>query len=361
MSRTKNLLSKEKTLEDALKLPENVWGFLDWTTGALRINTDYNTFFNEDQNKGKLKLLLNETIYHEAFHYLQILSTGYLFGLVANISKEELSIVCNILKEALDSKNSIQDLYIELLKNEQIEQLRLTTKKYMFLDDKSSLGLTNRDIIESSAYFFQKSMTENISNIEQYLKLLEFAPSKEYSKAFLVAHKIIGESALIYFQSICFLSLLFFHPYQVFPVLCEFFKSCKYQPIEENKIIEQLVLLSKSYPYLGTSYIVCEKFHNGIYNPFFKGSYNLLVDFVEKEYEGSLFKLMSQPQKRFTDFYKNICRILIFNPDNVFSLIGKEKKSTDKVDDMLLTIITGANFMYYKQDKTGPSFLKLKI
>jgi hypothetical protein len=197
-------------------MPESMVAYLDWATGIMRINTTYEEWeaLRGNDQEGKLtasQIGLLETITHETTHYLQIITTGFLYSLSVEIFEEIKRCLPLPLKSFADIPTSAPDDVAVRL-----------NKILLRLDEFGPHDLTVRSLVESAAFLVQKRTHWINLTPAGYREILDHScPSEEYRSAYDIAVHYLGDEA---FDSYCFLSslsLCTINPTVTFLRLCE--------------------------------------------------------------------------------------------------------------------------------------------
>ncbi len=344
---------KEREIENALSIPDNVWGFFEWTTGSLRINLSFEDF-KEDNLDPFEEATLKETLDHEMFHCYQILTTGYLYHLSGRILADILELTREYVLEVLKDKTSTSTFFKVLT-----EELIVSSNFQRFYEELDLLnphGISSRDIVEGSAYLFQKRNKKKDLNEQEFEKQLKYSPSPDYSRTYRYARQVIEDFTLKKFQVISYISLLFLRPHEVFPKLCKGFNGVDISSEKIKRLIEPML---ENERYLGTSWEFTKKYMKGNVNPVYADSLHQITEIANSNYAGNFYELMSSVIEWHDDNYKKINRPLIFNSGIAveFENIRLDNSKTDK---KLLLIIAGLSLLVNKNENIGPNFLNLR-
>jgi hypothetical protein len=325
-------------INSALVLPPTVWGYFEWFTGMVRINLDYKSYKRNKLSTVE-RLEVEETYNHEFFHCCQICTTGYLHYHVAQFLKEIAPFWRKLTKDVL-ARKKLSLMLVEVFKEKQTITAGMM-KLFSTLDKPGkSHSVTARTIIESQAYLVQKQMSDRALKHEKFIKMLEQAPSEEYSEAYLMTAKYIGNDTFRHFHAIAYASLLFFEPQDVFEPICVHLSKLnlheKDVASELKGIIDSLKTDNK---YLGNNEDVTNLFfpHKEM-NPFYKQSVRVLQQ-VCSEREIDYFGLMSDPALWLGEIITQFDLPIIFNNGDVHQ--HKKKHVFDESLDMTLHLILG--------------------
>ena len=175
-------------LHEVLVLSSSVKGFLDWPTGLLRINysvDEVRAWLNGILEPAKARGL-EELLFHEVFHFLQISSSAYLFFWVNQLN--------TILVETLTDPDIITS--IEAFPSRVAPDLAPHLKTLLAdMDEAGPSGVTVRALVESVAFLTQaRRFADGIDSGKDYLGYLsKHCPADEYRKTFDVARTQLGE------------------------------------------------------------------------------------------------------------------------------------------------------------------------
>lgn len=191
---------------NSTELPDGVWGYLDWLTGFLRVNTDESMWYQEKWPDSFL-----DTITHELAHAFQISVCGYMH----NFSIKALK----LLKQTLPPLPI--DNFDDLLANIQLLDNGSLLRHFNQLDYKSKEEISIKFLIESMAYFIhKKNIYPNLTHNE-YKKHHLGHMGNEYKKTYLFLESFIGEYTFIVFDKVIFTALCFEQPVIVFLKICQ--------------------------------------------------------------------------------------------------------------------------------------------
>jgi hypothetical protein len=363
-------------IEYLLALPSDTWGFLEWSTGVLRINATYSEFTNIDKLPNDEKSSYEETISHEMFHRCQICTAGYLYNFTIGIIKRAYPVVYPYLqsllahiKQAPQSNENItvigfRDLWLPIVENPPHPPESLLAR-LNDIDEMGSDGVTIRSIVESSAYLIQKQMHINNLRAEQYRDLVKYTPSAEYSFAYLLADSILGERAFDVFQVVAFISLCFAKPHLVFVKLCEQFKQSETHSLDDKgkeKVSEIIDNLREQYEFIGTTLDLTHNYSQNIH-PFYKETLRKVFRLSVGQ-NRSIPELMARPEVWFGDFRTVVGSPVILNPDEIVILDSSNSKREFSSDGRVSILHTIFAFIYalalVKKDSLGFRYIALR-
>lgn len=297
---------------EAISLPSNVWGFLEWMTGVIRINATVEELQRLSEAREHVRLAYEETVTHEFFHCAQICAAGYPHHYAATVAKALFPVLHPYLL-AFSSHTDLEEAATRFaqappsIPHEAMALLDL-------LDEPGSDGITPRDIVESAAYLVQKRTHLQDLDAADYGHMLHFAPAPEYRSAFLVAESILGARALELFPALSHVSLCFLRPQDVFTNLC---RAARRLPDGDARgLMRTAEDLSRTHRWLGTSFDYAGEFSNGSFNPFYR-SYARTLAGIGRWKRVDLAALMSTPHEWMTEFRRRVKMPVILNPDDI--------------------------------------------
>jgi len=245
-------------------LPRGCLGEFDFVSGVLYIDCSRAAYRTLERKREKLgrrwdrdltseDKLLVETSMHEYFHYLQVLSSGYLFEMVGALL-DALTATANRLEQ--NQRDS-----------ERLASLGRFSQRILrpLTDTNEETGLCPRDLIESAAYHFQCRSLGSARNHEGMLKALELPNLEpEYKRAYEHASEKLQEDTFGYFLSCVGAALFFADPAAAF-----------------DDLLDQIAIIRKSrkrdilrtsfgaivdrHPYIGTTVDVWQLRKDSIY------------------------------------------------------------------------------------------------
>jgi hypothetical protein len=216
-----------KIIFEILALPPDTAAYLDWTTGILRINANYEQWFDliSRTDGGILvpttlssqELDLLETVTHESTHLLQIVTTGFLYSVAV-----ELYAGIGTYVESFGSSFGEDDVLAILEHGIPAALMEEIRSILLRLDVCGPDNVTARSIVESSAFMAQKRTHHLGLSRQKYAQMLETqCPGPEYRRAYDVAVQYLGDDAFDLFPLLASLSLCTRRPEQIFSSFCE--------------------------------------------------------------------------------------------------------------------------------------------
>lgn len=198
---TPPLNATEETILRHYHLPDGVWGYLDWVTGLVRLNLTGEEYANGTRTE-EFELTLN----HELFHAFQICTTGYLYRLCTELLREIVRIIIAVSPEV--------DIF-EVIERPPAGTARINELLHA-MDAANPDGITVRDLVEGYAFYGHAALHDPALKAAAFSRRLDDAPAEEYRRAFRYCEAQLGRRAFGIFPLLCYLSLLFRDPPDVF-------------------------------------------------------------------------------------------------------------------------------------------------
>lgn len=207
--------------QPALLRPPGGWAFLDWITGIVRVNCSvefYRQVEAKRQDPGKIgtltpeEILLLETITHESYHFFQVCTTGYLFGIADALFR--------VFQRYLTAHPVAR--YEDLPEAAPAGVAAEIASIKGLLDQPGPEDLTPRLLIEGAAFLAQKLNHWNGLTPEIYESMLA-GEAEEYRLAYDVARELVGDRALTVVPLLTSLSLRSPEPVRAFVGMCRIF------------------------------------------------------------------------------------------------------------------------------------------
>lgn len=242
-------------LSQYFRVPEYVAGYLEWGTGIIRINTDYEKWQqycgdNSSQPPEHFRPVI-ATITHESYHFLQIAVTGFMYRFALSYFEAMRESISTHTGESLTDDTLYRFLTNPPKVSEKVGSL------LQLLHRKGPSGVTSLDIIESAAFFYEHR-THFINLTPQgYNRIIQNeSPPKEYYAAYREAERVLGPEAFDKFLISTVLSLCFEEPQDIFPAVLQCVKAVK-GPYQNASNIPSFIMsiqdLMKEHAVLGTS------------------------------------------------------------------------------------------------------------
>jgi hypothetical protein len=239
-------------------LPGNVLGYLEWSSGLLRINATLEEWTAVKNRVSQTRLLdgshpfdpraasLIRAVTHEQFHFLQVITTGYPYSLACVVFIR----IMQHLSAAMGSDETLKQWVS--LSNELAPPLDVQ-EKFAELDMKSAEGLTIRYVIESAAHLYEcKSHMPGLDH-QRYLDYLAAAKlPPEYRATYEAATKVVGPAAFSIFLPAAAVALCFRWPNEVLGVVLGYMDGDE-EPGALANVLNAIADLKPRYEYLGTA------------------------------------------------------------------------------------------------------------
>ena len=307
-------------------IPDDIFGYLEWSTGIIFLNLTADEYIQSINSESIKSAIVKETIYHETYHYLQIVSSGFLYNTTRDFSNEVLGIITAFINDiCIPSKcKTFRDALIMFNENVDLTTYKIGTEHFSKLDLINIFKFSTRDIIEGGAYLLQKQMTNIELTHEIFLSKLKFAPSKTYSKVYKFVTLHLGELAFSVFHSIAYFSLLFAEPEKIFPHIV--FDYLKPPDIKRNVLKE---LQKQGNVVLGTPIEMFNVYHNELQEfDYFYG--NNIIE-IHKHFHPMPLR-MTKPQN-FIQIFINNYNMIYFLNDGHFANPHQECHVTNEIFD----------------------------
>jgi hypothetical protein len=267
LERERGSASGGPSLSQYFALPREVAGFLEWSTGVLRINATLEQFqaYTARLPEGtiygthpddEMIMTLVRAITHEQFHFRQAMATGYGYTLACaafirimqEIGRLPLPHDWNGMLAAIAaSPPLIPDL----------------TARFAELDEEGPDGVTIRDVIESAALLYEcKAHMPDLDHAKysRYLDLAMVLP--EYRRAYDLATEILGPVAFDNFLVAAVLALCFRRPDQALGNILQQMAGLLHldavyrSPDDFMGLASVVIAARRRYEYLGTAWHV---------------------------------------------------------------------------------------------------------
>lgn len=347
-------------LSQYFEVPSEVAGYLEWGSGILRVNCDYDDweFINnnpEDTRTFATRSIL-ATLTHETFHFLQICTSGFLysfvcryFDLMREYIKQEVGypLTDEKIKTFLKNPSGVTDEIINHIS---------------VLDRQGASGVTVRDIIESAAYLYEHKTHYIGLDIAGYEKLLsQDQPPSEYYHAFHKAKEILGETAFDNFLFAAFISLCFNRPEAVFADVLENIANHNLVYRDGNDIprfISAIQSFFSVHNALGSAAEVAlhkgSQFWHPVYN-------NAILSLNEAAAHYSPIALVADPKAMTAEAALSNVRPTVFNKNYILIPKSFEKGRSQKQieEEMTVFILLGAMIMAIGRSGKVPSRIRL--
>jgi hypothetical protein len=199
----------------AIAVPKGIAGYLDWSTGILRVNAPYDVWERistaSDLNKLKdWERDVVETVTHETIHFLQITTTGYLYSFAIELLQLIKACISFPVKDFSQIPSVAPPQQAERIRN------HLTC-----LDLEGVHSITVRSIVECQALLGQlRTHWRGLTHQGFLQRVHEAHVPKEYRLAYLAATHYLGENAFEGYPFVSSMALCTRDPVASFDVIC---------------------------------------------------------------------------------------------------------------------------------------------
>jgi hypothetical protein len=321
-------------IRDHYRLPDGVWGYLDWVTGLVRVNVSSHEFSGSKRTE-QFELTLN----HELIHAFQICTTGYLYRLGTELLREVVRIILSV--------SANPDVF-ELIRTPPPSSVKIDTLLFE-IDCANTDGITVRDLVEGYAYYAHEALQDVALSGATYARRLAAAPAREYANAFRYSEQRINERAFEVFPLLCYLALLFRDPPDVFCKLHDLLPLGRWPA--KPKFFRQVVRLLDQIPaeYLGIPSQE-QKLYN-LDNPFYSWSMRKIRETIGP----SLLEYVGEPGRIPNAVQEALLRPIILNDFHQIEPHSFRGDSPYSVNATLITAVT--SFRILSTHAAGPKML----
>lgn len=326
-------------IRDHYRLPDDVWGFLDWVTGLVRVNLTSDQFSGSERTE-QFELTLN----HELFHAFQICTTGYMYRLSMELLREVVRIIIST-SEKLDLDKLIRTPPPCSSKLD-----GLLTE----IDRANTDGITARDLIEGYAYYGHEALHNPALDAPEYARRLAGAPGATYTNAFRYSQQRTNGATFELFPLFCYLALLFRDPPNVFCKLHDLLPLPLRSGIPSGQLRREIVKLLDQIPaeYLG---VPCQE--PALYtapNPFYTWS----MQKISNSIGASLLDYAAEPGTIPNRLQETLLRPIILNDLHQIEPHTFHVDSPYSLNATLITAFT--SFRILSEHPQGPQMLSFR-
>ena len=329
-------VTEEKILRH-YHLPDGVWGYLDWVTGLVRLNLSSEEYESRTRTE-EFELTLN----HELFHAFQICTTGYLYRLCTELLRGIVRIIVAVSPQV--------DIF-EVIERPPTGTARID-ELLGAMDAANADGITVRDLVEGYAFYGHAALHEPRLTARAFSGQLAAAPSEEYRRAFRYCEERLGRRAFGIFPLLCYLSLLFRDPPDVFCRLHDLLPRDRWPA--KPRLFRQVIRLVDQIPaeYLGIPTQDHQMY--SMPNSFYDWSIRKIKDAVGP----SLVHYAGQPGRIPNQLQQSLLRPVILND---FHRIEPNAFATDSPHSAnAILILAVASFQILGTHNAGPRMLSLR-
>lgn len=181
--------------------PDEVAGWMDWATGILYLNSQvegpehYETLMNGERTDDVRELL--ETITHENVHFVQMVTTGYMYRWACRLYDRLVKAMKPLKRELIRYIDNPDPRSLQGIEQQVLDSDRLQLRNHLAqLDRPAQNGISVRDLLESHAFLVEKKSHWRDLNGAGYLQMLnDDAPGPEYRAAYDLARFRLGDGA----------------------------------------------------------------------------------------------------------------------------------------------------------------------
>lgn len=188
-------------------------GYLDWVTGTMRINFSSNEYYKMENGDLYLWKKYLETTIHEMFHFLQIVTSGYMYNYSLDVTNEMVDLYFS--KDILLSEYFVNNNF----PNQTTQLINLTKK----IDKLEQNIIAPIHLIEGMALFAQCTHVtkegQELMNPDFFLRIVNFynRNNNYYSKAYTMLYDKLGNNKAFYiFPCVIYYCLQLSHPAYAF-------------------------------------------------------------------------------------------------------------------------------------------------
>lgn len=335
-----------------MALPSNVMGYLDWSTGLLRINLDSEEYGSIGEGSDVIASRFQETLCHEMFHVYQICTTGFLFNYVTAFSKE-------LWLEAFEMES---DRPVTGLIGGEVHVSDELASLIESIHAPKAHGLAVVDIVESHAFLAHNRTIE--PEIPRDFFRLRMAGLKDspYQKAFGYAERKLGVYAGDYLCPIAYEALCFHDPVDVFVILVDAVAEEMFAHVESTEDIEQIMKqarksLSSRQDYIGNPRRLLDDDQD--IHPFYADTLTQIANAYDEE---ATRDFMCFPESTPNHFHTITLRPLLLNDSTTVILRDFEPLIFDSADEHRagMLLLAALSYEHLRTSASGPSFFALE-
>lgn len=350
-------------------LPDNVWGYLDWTTTCLRINLDMEAWeaFLDEPNEGALGL--RETLLHEMLHKIQTGASGFMFRFALETTAIFTPYAGDFIQHFVHKDVNVRNPgWDRIAKEFPKEVLTKLENHYGLIDHPGVEGITIRDIIESWTMLIPRKILFPNMKADDYFKICKYLP-QEYKNAYLFMVETCGIKAFELLPVAAFLALLFAEPHLTFVPICRQIALKNYgfeEVCSQSTAVKDLIGQGMEYSkFLGTSQQLVTKYFSGKQPPM----YPLLIPMVNQlcaKRNENIVAFMGQAHEWLQASIPQIGFHVTLNPDNFLYIQNKEirvrfEAEHQLLDHKLIGLLSGMSLIAAKMNVGAPKFFKSSL
>jgi|GEM_PF-5080158 len=248
--------------------PNGVAGYLDWSTGMLRVNSPYDVWNRISQSEDPTTLEewerdVVETVTHETIHFLQITTTGFLYKFAVELFDQIKSCIPFPVRDFSEIPKKAPPLQAEKIRDH-----------LAILDNEGENSVTLRSLVECQAILTQMRTHWKGLTHEGFLqKVYSLHLPKEYSQAYVTATNYLGPNAFDSYPFVSSMALCASNPVSAFHAICRGIYETNITDRPINAIDQYTGLLNQLYSHrkielIGTSAEVLNRMpEHPVYTP----------------------------------------------------------------------------------------------
>jgi hypothetical protein len=160
-------------------------GALDWFSGVMAMDISHETWQNLDAAPREVQERASRVYQHEQFHFLQLVTMGFLFDWAADLFDLLRPVVQRVQPEAQrEDFSGVKRLVSEGAQLLSANEAAALGEHFLKLDRPGRSGLTTRAILESHAHFAERRLNYRIGEPHEWTPHLHQAPTPVYRVAF---------------------------------------------------------------------------------------------------------------------------------------------------------------------------------
>ncbi len=191
---------------------EGTLGSLEWISGAIFLGADRPTFdrIRTDGPRGDAEAELQRTLVHETFHYVQVVTTGFLYQWVETLTQITRGAVGEVLGgRGVESFDDLSRLSAELPAVVAAGWRSMLHEVVDELDRPREHDLTIRDLMESHATYVELRMDYECNGVgllelfQRHDVPLAYRRAFDYASERLGTHRAFQTFSLFAFLALC--------------------------------------------------------------------------------------------------------------------------------------------------------------
>jgi len=335
-----------------MALPSNVMGYLDWSTGLLRVNMESEEYGAVGERADGIAEQFQETLCHEMFHVYQICTTGFLLNYVTAFSKELWLKAFDMesdrpITELIGGEVQLSDELVSLIRS---------------IHAPGAHGLAIIDIVESHAFLaHNRTIEPEIPRDFFRLRMAGLADSP-YQKAFGFAERKLSVYAGDYLCPIAYEALCFHDPVEVFVTLVDAVAEQMFAHVESADDIEKIMKharksLESRQDHIGNPRRLLDAGQD--IHPFYADTLTEIANAYDEE---DTRDFMCFPECTPNHFHTITLRPLLLNDSTTVTLRDFEPVVFKTADEHRagLLLLSALSYEHLRASAPGPSFFALE-